>query len=79
MKCVFQIMSAESGVRSEPFACDRAKLSQVLRDGGYESEHDDFVLVLAEVSDQSEMVTSRVPLMRLSTWRNYFPELEAHG
>jgi len=77
MLCIFQLVSAEHGFRSEPFTCERGELANMLREKfDLEERADDMVLTLAEIPENGEIVVSRAPLMRISTWRNYFPELE---
>lgn len=78
MQCIFQLVSAEHGFRSDPFACSRDKLLAILKGSGVnlDERKDDMVMCLAEIQDNGEFKVSKAPLMRLSTWRNYFPEIE---
>lgn len=81
MRCIFQLVSKEYGVRTEAFSCDRDELVQVLKEhhADLKAIEEDLVLCLAEYDSAGEITVSRAPLMRLSTWRNYFPEVSGNA
>lgn len=62
MDCIFQLLSAEDGLRSMPFEQERVKFAELLAE--HRQRPADMVLVLAEkLDDDGEWRISTAPLM----------------
>lgn len=75
MKYVFQLVRAETGVRSPSFITTREQLAELLANGGKEkvgANDEDLVLVLGDVDDQDEFGFNQAPLMRVDTFISQF-------
>lgn len=74
MKCIFQLVARETGVRSQPVIADRfafaAKLSVLFPEGS-----DDYVLVICDNVGSDTSGVSVAPLMTITT----FCALKAEG
>lgn len=86
MKHIIQLVSHQSGVRSEPFHCEipelRDQLLAMESDGTLVEE--DYILLVATLWDddsgEEQMMIPPAPLLKISTFLGYDEEdLKAHG
>lgn len=72
MKRVFQLVSAEDGVRSPPFVSSREELAQILQQDVEGVAHQDLVLVLGDLDENEQFTFVSAPLMRVDTFISHY-------
>lgn len=71
MKYVFQLVQKDNGNRTQPFVMTRVKLAKELK--ATHGDNDDYyVLVLADVPVEGDLVFSQAPLMLGTTFISNF-------
>lgn len=81
MKCIFQLVRTQDGFRSDPVACSRAEMADILAKlVNEDSEYvkDSLVLVVVENAGTPEQDISRAPLYRVDSFIRHFKGVVDH-